>query len=211
MPSRRARACRSPSRRRRASAWCAGESRSRNWRKYRSARSSKRFAVQLGGPAGNLDGYGRKGLTVAGELAKRLGLSSPADNWQTDRGRVVIVGGWLSQLTGALGKAGADICLMAQNEIGEVELAGAGGSSSMAHKRNPVKAEVLVALARYNATLLGALHQSLVHEQERSGAAWTLEWLALPQMCMTAGAATRIAEELFQSITSFGREQKSAK
>jgi 3-carboxy-cis,cis-muconate cycloisomerase len=36
----------------------------------------------------------------------------------------------------------------------------------------------------------------LVHENERSGAAWTLEWMILPQMAMAAGAATRTAEDL---------------
>ena len=40
----------------------------------------------------------------------------------------------------------------------------------MPHKRNPVIAEVLVALARFNATQLSGMHQALVHEQERSGA-----------------------------------------
>ena len=71
---------------------------------------------------------------------------------------------------------------MAQNEIGEVRLAGGGGSSAMPHKSNPVRAEALVALARFNAALLGAHHQALVHENERSGAAWTLEWLVPPQI-----------------------------
>jgi 3-carboxy-cis,cis-muconate cycloisomerase len=171
------------------------------------------YALQFGGPTGTLDDYGSRGVAVANELAKRLNLSSPAENWQTDRGRVVAVAAWLSQLTGALGKIGADICLMAQNEIAEVALADAdaGGSSSMAHKRNPVKAEILVALARHSATLLGAMHQALVHEQERSGAAWTLEWLTLPQMCMNAGAATRIAGELFASIERFGKKPDKEK
>ncbi len=63
----------------------------------------------------------------------------------------------------------------------------------MPHKQNPVKAEVLVTLARFNATLLAGIHQSLVHEQERSGAAWTLEWMLLPQMCVATGSATQTA------------------
>ena len=66
----------------------------------------------------------------------------------------------------------------------------------MPHKQNPVGAEVLVTLARFNATLLSGAHQALVHENERSGAAWTLEWMILPQMAMAAGAATRIALDL---------------
>ena len=75
----------------------------------------------------------------------------------------------------------------------------------MPHKANPVGAEVLVALARFNAAQLGGLHQAMVHEQERSGAAWTLEWLILPPMLMATGSALRIARDVAGSIESIGR------
>ena len=94
---------------------------------------------------------------------------------------------------------------MAQNAIGEVELSGGGSSSAMPHKSNPVRAEVLVTLARYNATLLPAMHHAVVHEQERSGAAWTLEWLALPQMVMTTATGLRNARQLLDQITRLGK------
>ena len=74
----------------------------------------------------------------------------------------------------------------------------------MPHKSNPVRAEVLVALARYNATLLPAMHHALIAEQERSGAAWTLEWLTLPQMVMTTAAGLRNADLLLGQITRLG-------
>jgi 3-carboxy-cis,cis-muconate cycloisomerase len=74
----------------------------------------------------------------------------------------------------------------------------------MPHKQNPVAAEILVALARFNATQLSGMHQALVHEQERSGAAWTLEWLLLPQMvAATAGALAR-AQSLCGQIETIG-------
>ena len=71
----------------------------------------------------------------------------------------------------------------------------------MAHKSNPVNAEVLVALARHNAGLVGTLHQALVHENERSGAAWTLEWLTLPQMLVATGGSLRLALALAEQIS----------
>ena len=107
----------------------------------------------------------------------------------------------LSLITGALGKFGQDVVLSLQNEVGELALQEGGGSSAMPHKQNPVGAEVLVTLARFNATLVSGLHQSLVHENERSGAAWTLEWMILPQMAMAAGAATRTAQDLLGRLS----------
>ncbi|MGO7388986.1 3-carboxy-cis,cis-muconate cycloisomerase, partial [Rhizobium ruizarguesonis] len=77
-----------------------------------------------------------------------------------------------ASISGSLGKMGQDIALLAQDGD-EIEISGGGTSSAMAHKQNPVSAEVLISLARFNATLLSGVHQSLVHEQERSGAAWT--------------------------------------
>jgi 3-carboxy-cis,cis-muconate cycloisomerase len=48
------------------------------------------------------------------------------------------------------------------------------------------------------------MHQSLVHENERSGAAWTLEWMLLPQMVVATGAALRTAAELVGNIAFAG-------
>ena len=90
-------------------------------------------------------------------------------------------------------------------QMGEVALSGAGGSSAMPHKQNPVAAEILVALARYNATLVGGMHDALVHEQERSGAAWMLEWLLLPQMVIVTAASLRTALALVDQVTRIGK------
>ena len=39
-----------------------------------------------------------------------------------------------------------------------------------------------------------------MHEQERSGAAWTLEWLCLPQMTVSTAAGLRLAGELMGDL-----------
>ncbi|HEV7276789.1 MAG TPA: 3-carboxy-cis,cis-muconate cycloisomerase [Devosiaceae bacterium] len=144
--------------------------------------------LQLGGPVGTLDAFGPRGPAVRRRLAAALGLAD-APQWHTDRGALADLAHWLSRLCGSLGKLGTDVALMAQNQPAEIALSGSGGSSSMPHKANPVRAEVLVALAKYAATLLPAMHHALLHEQERSGAAWTLEWLALPQLLQAAGSS----------------------
>ena len=57
-------------------------------------------------------------------------------------------------------------------------------------------AEVLVALARFAAGMAGVLHQGLVAENERSGAAWTLEWLTLPSLVAATASALAHAATL---------------
>jgi 3-carboxy-cis,cis-muconate cycloisomerase len=153
------------------------------------------LVVQLGGPVGTRDGLNSKGEDVTAGLARRLGLA-PAPSWHSQRDGIAELGSFLSLVSGSLGKFGEDVVLLAQNEVGQVVLAGGGGSSAMPHKSNPVTAEVLVALARFNAGLTGALHQALVHENERSGAAWAIEWLTLPRMAEATGAGLRLAFDL---------------
>jgi 3-carboxy-cis,cis-muconate cycloisomerase len=157
------------------------------------------LVVQFGGPVGARGDLEGKGDAVAEELARRLGLSA-APCWHVERDRLGEFAAWLSLVAGSLGKLGQDVALMAQNEIGEVRLAGGGGSSAMAHKSNPVSAEILVALARFSAGQLGTLHQALVHENERSGAAWTLEWLTLPPMVAATASALRHAATICEGL-----------
>ncbi|WP_099865315.1 3-carboxy-cis,cis-muconate cycloisomerase [Pararhizobium haloflavum] len=163
--------------------------------------------LQFGGGAGTLDKLGENATGVAMRLGFLLDLEVPRSNWHSQRDGVARFANWLSLVTGALGKIGQDIALMAQNEIGEIAMTGGGGSSAMPHKQNPVRAETLVALARFNATQLSGMHQALIHEQERSGAAWALEWMILPQMVVATGAATRLAIELLDSVESIGVTQ----
>ncbi len=162
--------------------------------------------VQFAGAAGTLDKLGEQGGDVRRRLAGELGLGPREQPWHSDRSGIVSFTNWLALVTGTLGKFGQDAALMAQNEMADLAIAGAGGSSAMPHKQNPVRAEVLVTLARFSATLAGGMQHAMVHEQERSGAAWTLEWMILPQMIVAAGAALRNALELCESVVRMGRE-----
>ena len=159
--------------------------------------------VQIGGAVGLRDLPDGQGERVANHVAETLGLGmSPV--WHTERSCMVSLGNWLTMLSGALGKIAQDIALMAQQGLDEIELDGGGGSSAMPHKQNPVLAEATVAIARHVAGLQGTLCQAMIHEQERSGAAWSLEWLTLPAMAEASGAALRNTEELLGAIRRVG-------
>jgi 3-carboxy-cis,cis-muconate cycloisomerase len=161
-------------------------------------------ALQLGGPVGNRAGWGRRGNGVARRMGKSLGLAAPAP-WHTRRDALGEYAAFLSLVTAAGGKIGQDVALMAQQGIDEAALSGGGGSSAMEHKRNPVLAELLVTLARYNAAQLGGFHQALLHEQERSGIAWALEWTTLPPMCAAAGRSLDAVSALLSAIERIGK------
>ncbi|MEC8196915.1 MAG: 3-carboxy-cis,cis-muconate cycloisomerase [Pseudomonadota bacterium] len=162
-------------------------------------------ALQLGGPVGNRASLVPHGDAVATALAKTLNLSNPDRAWHATRENLTDYANWLSMVSGSLGKMGQDLALMAQQGVDEVRFSGGGSSSAMPHKQNPVRAELLVTLARYNATQLPAMHHALVHEQERSGSAWSSEWMIFPAMVTATSTALRHADELIQSIESMGQ------
>lgn len=159
--------------------------------------------LQFGGPVGDRSTFSAHADEIAAHMAATLGLRDDGC-WHTDRGLIARFGNWQSMITGALGKIGADLCLMAQQGVDEVKIAGGGASSAMAHKANPILAELLVTLARYNAAQTAALNTSLVHEQERSGAMWALEWMVLPLMTVAAGRALSAAVDVLHQVERIG-------
>lgn len=160
--------------------------------------------LQLGGAAGDRATLGGHAKTVATVMCTDLDLTNPATCWHSRRDGLAEYANWLSLVTGTLGKMGQDILLMAQQGLNEITLTGGGGSSAMPHKQNPVLAELLVTLARFNATQLAGMHHTLVHEQERSGAAWSLEWMILPQMLQATGRALTAGADLINRINRIG-------
>lgn len=161
--------------------------------------------LQFGGPVGQgPPALGGKGPRVAESLAAELGLGVPDRPWHTDRSALLGYAHWLTLVTGTLGKMGQDVALMAQQEIDEIALTGGGTSSAMVHKQNPVLAEKLVTIARFNAAQIGGLQQAMVHEQERSGSAWMLEWMILPPMVIATGRALADAHAMLGSVTRLG-------
>jgi len=160
--------------------------------------------LQLGGSVGTRAAFGANADAIVADVARQLDLTFAHNTWHVTRDGIADFANALSLITGSLGKMGQDICLMAQQGIDEIEVSGGGRSSAMPHKQNPVLPELLVTLARFNATQISAMHYAVLHEQERSGAAWSLEWMILPQMAQATARSLSAATEICGRVTRIG-------
>lgn len=136
------------------------------------------LALQFGGAAGSRAGLSGQGAGVARRMADLLGLADPPLPWQARRDGIAGLGAALAILTGALGKIARDISLMAQTEVGEAfepRVAGRGGSSAMAHKRNPTGCQVVLSAALRAPGLASILLATLPGEHERGLGGWQAE------------------------------------
>ena len=163
--------------------------------------------AQVGGPVGTRQFPPNLGEMFASEVASSLGLNGTQKAWHTMRSNLTEYANFLSMITGSLGKIGLDLSLMSQQGVDEVTFMFGGSSSAMAHKKNPVLPEVLTSLADFNAVQLPGMHLAMLHEQERSGRAWTLEWMILPGMLNTTARALSIALTTLGGISHLGKER----
>jgi 3-carboxy-cis,cis-muconate cycloisomerase len=160
------------------------------------------FPVQLGGAAGTLAALGGRGTEVLAAFATELGLAEPVLPWHASRGPVSSIGSALQAVASAAAKIGTDVVLLAQSEVGEVAEAPGGGSSTMPHKRNPVRAvraRACAALVHANAVVLAGGE----HEHERAAGAWHAEWTALTEALAHAGGAAAAIRECLEGLEIF--------
>lgn len=150
--------------------------------------------AQLGGAAGTLAPLGAQGLQVLRLLANELELAEPTLPWHTQRAPVRRLAGALAGTAAACAKIGLDVVLLAQTELGEVSEGSGGGSSTMPHKRNPMRAVLARACARGVRAQVAVLAAG-EHELERAAGAWHAEWGALSEaLALTGGASAAIGE-----------------
>lgn len=157
--------------------------------------------VSLSGAAGTLSAMGDAGPAVRAGFARELGLTDPGHSWHSDRSGLAQLASFAAGLAGSLGKMAEDVLALSQSGLAEVGFdGGAGGSSTMPQKQNPVAASALLALARQVIGLAGMVQGAAIHRQQRDGAAWFAEWLSLPPLCVSASRMLSLADELLASL-----------
>jgi len=179
-----------------AANWLAAINDSRRAIRHAAAEALR---LQCGGAAGTLDAVAEP-IRFMEAFGAALQLAVPVTPWHTNRAPLARLAAVIAGAVATAGKIGTDIALMMQSEIAEIAepaAPGRGGSSAMAHKRNPTLAIAARAAAArmpgYIATLLAAQDQEL----ERAAGGWQAEaatWPAL-MLCASGGIAA-MAEAL---------------
>jgi 3-carboxy-cis,cis-muconate cycloisomerase len=160
-------------------------------------------ALQLGGPAGTLSGFGAKGPAVAAALAAELGLPPPGVTWHSARDGFARLGAEAAILAGAAAKIARDVSLLMQAEVAEAAepaRPGRGGSSSMPHKRNPALCMLALEAGQRAPGLAATLLAGLSPEHERGLGQWQGQWLTLRALFMAASSAVGAMAEVLSGL-----------
>jgi 3-carboxy-cis,cis-muconate cycloisomerase len=158
-----------------------------------------KLAVQLGGPVGNLSGYGNRGVEVTEALAGRLGLAAPSLPWHSDRSRIAGLAAALEQTARTMARVGLDVALLASSDIAEISVRG-GRSSSMAGKQNPMDSVRAVAAAEVCTAAAQVITAGRLTELERGMGGWHAEWAALPLVFQGAAATAEAITKCLASL-----------
>ena len=152
--------------------------------------------LQWGGGAGTRPDQDGHAALVAARLAQALGLAA-APPWHARREGVAGIAAAIGILIGALAKMARDVSLLAQNAVGEARepaVAGRGGSSAMAHKRNPTGCQTVLSAASRAPGLVAGILGALPAEEERGIGGWQAEGPMLVDLFLLAsGAAAAMA------------------
>lgn len=152
--------------------------------------------LQFGGAAGTRAGLSGKGALIAERMALALGLAN-GPPWQSRRGGIAAIAAAIAIVIGGLGKMARDVSLLAQNAVGEARepaIPGRGGSSAMAHKRNPTGCQIALSAALRAPGLVAGILSGLPAEEERGLGGWQAEGPALVDLfLLAAGSAEAMA------------------
>ncbi len=136
---------------------------------------------------------------IHAHMANALGLGVASHPWHTQRDEWLVLAQNLALLAGSLGKLATDWALMAQFEVGELTL-GAGGSSAMAHKRNPVACVLARAVALRAPHQLAVMLSAMSQEHERALGGWQAELAEWPSLLCGVAASVSAMSQAAKSV-----------
>lgn len=157
--------------------------------------------VSLSGAAGTSAALGDHADETRAALAKALGLHDPTRSWHTDRTPILRIVDWLMRVQASLGAMGQSLIGLTMSGIDEIQLGGAGASSTMPQKQNPVGPSAIVALSHQATGLRASLQAAAQHQHQRDGTAWFTEWMVLPQIVLCTASALTHAKTVCETLS----------
>lgn len=172
-------------------------------RRRLAERRASSFVASMGGAIGTYAGGGPLGRAVEAGMAERLGLQPAGMAMRSSYDRVNDYVSALGLLMGTVEKLAQDVVFMQRTEIGEVSEAfhlGKVGSSTMAQKRNPASALLLISLARLLRARIPAMLASMVRMDEGDSSATNLCEALLPDIGIIAVSVAATLAELSRGL-----------
>jgi len=166
-------------------------------------RFASSFTASMSGAIGTFGATGKVGREVEVLMAARLGLQPSVVQMRSSYDRVSDYCLALGLLAGTAQKIAQDVAFMQRTEIGEVAEAfhlGKVGSSTMAQKRNPTTALLLVSLSRMLRGRMPLVLEAMVRMDEGDSSATNVTDVLLPEIGLVASAVAETLSRLVQGL-----------
>lgn len=161
------------------------------------------FVACMGGAIGSFAALGPAGREVERRLAARLGLQPAGLPMRASYDRAADYITALGLLAGTAQKIAQDVVFLQRTEIGEMAEAfhmGKVGSSTMAQKRNPSTALLLVSLARMLRARVPPALEAMVRLDEGDSSATNVTDTLLPELAIIAVSVAETLARLAQGL-----------
>ena len=157
------------------------------------------------GAVGTGAGLGTRALQLQAFVMMDLQLSAPTATTQViQRDRYVELVSGLANIATSMEKFATEVRNLQRPEIGEVaeafDVEKQVGSSTMAHKRNPIQSEKVCGLARVARANLIPMHESAVLWHERDLSNSSAERFILPHTFLLVDECVRSTNEVFAEL-----------
>lgn len=159
--------------------------------------------LEFFGAVGSLASLGEDGLAVQEALADELDLAVPNVAWFAARDRIAEVVATLGLITSTLTRISKQVLLMNREEFGELSEPfeeGEIGSSTMPHKRNPVRNEETVMLGRLTRAHVGTAMELMETYDERDFSTALAEFAVIPEAFLYTSRALQYVHEVTSEL-----------
>jgi len=161
------------------------------------------LVTSMGGAAGTMAGYGEHAFALVREGAADLGLGVAETPWHSTPDRFVECLMALGLVGATVEKLAREVYFLGRTEIGEAhepQRATQVGSSTMPHKRNPIRCEAVIAACSTLRAQVPLALQTVVSQDDRDMGAGMALWKLLPESFILLGGALERVGDVFADL-----------